>query len=180
MSEPTFAIIIMGASGSGKTTLGRRLARQIGASLVEGDEYHLPTCVTKMRSGVPLDDDDRWPWLDRLADVINDRSVRERTIVCTCSALKRRYRDRLRLAVRQPICFVCLHANKALLETRLAERLGHYMPPSLLRSQLDILELPKDETDSITLSAAESPDDLVLSVLDSLKSGALRPGSPQQ
>ena len=132
-----------------------------------------------MRSGVPLDDADRWPWLDRLADAV-DKVPDAETVVCARSALKRSYRDRLRLAVHRPARFVRLEAPRSLLEERLERRSGHYMPASSLSSQLETLELPQNEADSIIMSAADSPEQLLRGVLDRLKLGAPRPRRPRR
>jgi gluconokinase len=125
----------MGVSGAGKTTLGRLLAERLGMPFIEGDDYHPPTNVAKMASGVPLEDEDRWPWLDAL----NRRLLQEPDAVVACSALKAAYRTRL-LAGVADARLVHLHGDKALIAGRLSERQHRYMPASLLESQLAILE----------------------------------------
>lgn len=130
-------VVVMGVSGAGKTTIGRLLAWRLGVPFIEGDDYHPPASVAKMASGVPLDDDDRWPWLDRLNEVLKER----RNAVLSCSALKEAYRRRL-LAGVDEARLVHLQGDKALIAARLRERRHRYMPASLLESQLATLEPP--------------------------------------
>lgn len=133
----------MGPSGCGKTTLARAVAEALQLRFVEGDELHSSANVAKMRAGRPLDDADRGPWLDAIAGAL--RSDGERGVVASCSALKRRYRDRLRAAAG-PVVFILPVVPREMLACRLAERSGHYMPPGLLESQLaDLEELEADE-----------------------------------
>lgn len=144
------AIIVMGVSGSGKSTLGAALSSALGCPFLEGDEFHSPEAVQRMRAGIPLTDEDRWPWLDRLGRAI-DTAVGQHTLaVASCSALKRIYRDRLREAIAVPVGFVLLDPSREELTRRLTQRAGHFMPPSLLASQLDTLERPS--SDELTLA----------------------------
>ena len=136
-------IVLMGVSGSGKTSVGVLLARALGGEFVEGDDYHPPANVAKMRQGIPLDDADRRPWLETLAAEIGRWLEAGRTVVLACSALKRSYRAILR-GGRPGVRFVYLKGNAALIRARLAQRRGHYMPASLLDSQLATLEEPLD------------------------------------
>ncbi|WP_432563191.1 gluconokinase [Kineococcus sp. SYSU DK003] len=135
----------MGVSGSGKTTVAQGIATARGWAHAEGDEFHPAANVEKMRSGTPLTDEDRWPWLRSIADWIGAREEAGESVVVTCSALKRAYRDLL--AEDNPSVVFCeLHVPAEVLEERLTQRTGHYMPASLLRSQLDTLEdLAPDE-----------------------------------
>ena len=135
-------IVLMGVSGSGKTTVGRALAADLGWGFVEADDFHSRENVEKMRSGVPLDDEDRWPWLRALRKRIDPACGREENIVLACSALKQEYRDYL--ALNDPACvrYVYLHGSEELIRSRLAERKGHFMDPALLRSQFEALEPP--------------------------------------
>lgn len=137
-------LVLMGVSGCGKTTLAEVLSARLGWDYEEGDALHPQANVDKMASGHPLTDEDRWPWLARVRAWI-DRHVREgRPGIVTCSALKRRYRDRLRAP---GVVFVHLHGPRAVIAERLRARRGHYMPPSLLDSQLADLEpLGADES----------------------------------
>ena len=136
-------VVLMGVSGSGKTSVGVPLAAALGGEFVEGDDYHPPANVAKMRQGIPLDDADRRPWLETLAAEIGRWLAAGRTVVLACSALKRSYRAILR-GGRPEVRFVHLKGDPALIRARLAQRRGHYMPASLLDSQLATLEEPLD------------------------------------
>ncbi|HZG02463.1 MAG TPA: gluconokinase [Streptomyces sp.] len=127
----------MGVSGSGKTTVGTALAERLGVPYAEADDFHPPENVAKMASGVPLDDEDRRPWLDAIAAWLAERGGRGGVV--TCSALRRRYRDRLRRAAPE-VFFLHLDGSPELIAERLAARRGHFMPPELLRSQFETLE----------------------------------------
>jgi len=141
--KPPPVVVVMGVSASGKSTLGVALAERMGWPFKEGDDLHPPANVAKMRAGQPLDDADRAPWLDRVAAWIAERSAAGEGGVITCSALKRIYRDRLRQA-RADLAFVLPDPPEAVLRARIAKRKGHFMPPSLLTSQLGTLERPDD------------------------------------
>jgi len=127
----------MGVSGAGKTTIGKLLAERLGVPFIEGDDHHPPANVAKMASGVPLEDEDRWPWLDRLNELLKEHP----RAVLACSALKEIYRKRL-LAGVDDARIVHLQGDKALIAARLADRKHRYMPASLLDSQFEILEAP--------------------------------------
>ncbi len=144
------AIIIMGVCGTGKTTVGEVLAERLGCPFLEGDSFHPPENVEKMRAGTPLDDDDRWPWLRKLGKAIADEGENAALVIATCSALKRAYRDCLRDQAGGETLFILLHGDRDLLNQRLQERTHRYMPSTLLDSQLETLEMP--ETDEISLS----------------------------
>jgi gluconokinase len=130
-------VVLMGVSGAGKTTIGELLAQRLGWRLIEGDDYHPRENVAKMAAGIPLEDADRWPWLDAL----NRRIRGERNVIITCSALKESYRRRL-LADIADARIVYLHAPKALIAARVAERKHKFMPATLLDSQFATLEPP--------------------------------------
>jgi carbohydrate kinase (thermoresistant glucokinase family) len=139
------AVVMMGVSGSGKTTVGEALAERLGVRFRDADEFHPKANVEKMSAGVPLTDADRWPWLDAIGAAIRD-APREAAIVISCSALKRVYRVRILEAAERPVTFVHLTGSRALLAERMQRRRGHFMPPSLLDSQLATLEpLQADE-----------------------------------
>lgn len=140
-------IVVMGVCGCGKSSVGERLADHFGCAFAEGDGFHSPANVQKMRAGIPLEDADRWPWLDALGRALASRE----DIIVSCSALKRVYRDRLRMIAARPMTFVFLQGDRALLAARMAERKGHYMPLSLLDSQLATLEPPAGEADVVTI-----------------------------
>ena len=147
-SEP-LAIVVMGVSGSGKTTVGLRLAEALGAEFVDGDDLHTDAARAKMKSGAPLTDEDRWPWLDRVGAML---ALGKRTIVA-CSALRRAYRDRLRSTAGPKLKFVYLQADPDTMRARVAGRHGHYMPASLVTSQFADLEPPDGEADVVAVSA---------------------------
>jgi gluconokinase len=157
-------IVVMGVSGVGKTTVGMLLARALGAEFAEGDSYHPPANVEKMRSGTPLDDADRWPWLQILADEIDGWLAEDRAVVLACSALKRTYRDLLAHG-RPTVRFVYLKGERELLQSRLDQRRGHYMPPTLLASQLAALEEPDD---ALTIDVSGAPEAIVEQIRDAL------------
>jgi gluconokinase len=135
----TTSIVVMGVSGSGKTSAAEELTRQLGWEYIEGDDLHPQANVAKMAGGIPLDDEDRWPWLQRIAEVIGGHEAAGTSVIVTCSALKRSYRDLLREG-HPSVWFAHVQASPEVLAERLANRQGHYMPPSLLDSQLATLE----------------------------------------
>lgn len=135
----------MGVSGSGKTTVGKALAKHLGCQFLEGDDFHSDVAREKMGSGIPLTDDDRWPWLDRLGKRVGDEYRQHRAIVASCSALKESYRQRLQDAAETGLTFVWPHASQKILFQRMQKRKNHYMPASLLTTQLAILETPLGE-----------------------------------
>ncbi len=161
-------VVLMGVCGSGKTEVGRRLADRLGCDFLDGDDFHPSTNVEKMRSGIPLTDADRWPWLDHLAAEITSRHETERGGVVACSALARRYRDRLGLA-RPGIVLVHLDGSRDLLAARLAARQGHFMPPGLLDSQLATLERPAADERALEIDVAASPDAISERIAEAIK-----------
>jgi len=152
-------VVLMGVCGSGKTEIGRRLAARLGCDFLDGDDFHPPENVAKMRTGTPLVDADRWPWLDRLAAEIGARLSAGGGAVLACSALARRYRDRLGLA-RPGVVLVHLDGGRELIAARLASREGHFMPPGLLDSQLATLEQPAADERAIVIDVAAAPDQI--------------------
>lgn len=151
------AIIVMGVSGSGKSTLATALSTSIGATFLEGDAFHTPQAVAKMAAGQPLTDEDRWPWLDRLGHAVTAEVAAHGVAVAACSALKRSYRDCLRKTIAAPVKFVLLQGARDVLAERLSSRTGHYMPASLLSSQLETLELPTPDENVLSLNAHQPP-----------------------
>lgn len=150
---PRGIAVVMGVSGSGKTTIAERVAGALGWAFQEGDDLHPPANVEKMRQGIPLTDEDRWPWLAAVAAVIDGWRARGQSGVLTCSALKRAYRDVL-VGPRQDVTLVYLHGTRALLSERIAARRGHFMPPSLLDSQFATLEEPGADERPIVVDVA--------------------------
>lgn len=137
------AVVVMGVSGCGKSTVGEALALRLGARFVDADDFHPPANVDKMRRGIPLEDDDRAPWLARLNAFLRETVAKDESVVLACSALRQRYRDAL--ADRLPALHVVhLCGSPALIAERLAARRHRYMPASLLQSQFDALEPPAD------------------------------------
>jgi len=155
-------IVVMGVSGSGKSTIGRSLADALGWDFQEGDALHPQANIDKMSAGVPLGDDDRWPWLDRIASWISNEGEHAKHGVVTCSALKRSYRDRLHRA-GDGVCFVYIRVSRAELERRTQQR-QHFMPPSLLDSQLHTLEEPASDENALTVSGEETIDVMITAV----------------
>lgn len=164
------AIIVMGVSGSGKTTVAAQLAARLGWEFAEGDTFHPAANVAKMREGLALSDEDRWPWLDAIAAWIDAQRAAGRPSVVACSALKRAYRERL-LGGHHDVRFVYLKADYALVAGRMAARQGHYMPVTLLRSQFDALEEPGSAENPLTVSIEEGPDEIVARIVAGLYSG---------
>lgn len=160
------AIVIMGVAGSGKTTVGALLAERLGLPFRDADEFHPPSNVAKMSSGIPLVDEDRWPWLDAIGAAL--RASTGKGIVVTCSALKRIYRDRIRAAAGHPVRFVLLDGPRHLLADRIGRRKGHFMPPSLLDSQLATLERPAPDEGAITVSIEPPPEEIVAAITEKL------------
>jgi len=150
-------VVIMGVSGSGKTTIGKGFAKATGWAFEEGDRWHPPANIEKMRAGIPLGDEDRWPWLDALSGAIHEWIAADRRTVLACSALKQAYRDRLS-GGRLEVAFAYLRGTRELVGDRVSRRRHEYMPPTLLPSQFAALEEP---TDAIPLDIAKSPRRLI-------------------
>ena len=150
----------MGVSGSGKSVVGAAFARALGVDFVEGDQYHSAENVQRMKAGIPLTDKDREQWLRSLAARLREAKDAGTGVVMACSALKRSYRDMLRAAARD-LRFVFLRGERTLIAQRLAGRTGHYMPASLLESQLATLEEPSPDEDAWVIDITDSPETLV-------------------
>jgi gluconokinase len=146
----------MGVSGSGKSTVAAGIAAALRLLFVDGDGLHSPASVARMRAGIALTDDDRWPWLDRIGALLGDAAQSPGGVVIACSALKRVYRDRIRAAA-PGVRFVFLDGPAALIEARMATRTGHYMPSTLLASQLQTLEVPGADEAEVVRIAIELP-----------------------
>ncbi|WP_374309272.1 gluconokinase [Dongia sp.] len=158
-------VLVMGVSGAGKSTIGRALADALQADFLEADTFHSPANVAKMTKGVPLDDSDRWPWLDAIGQAL-DQAVRDgKRVVLACSALKQAYRDRLLKEGGRTGFTVFLKGEPDLIAARMSGRSGHYMPPTLLPSQLATLEPPKD---AIVIDIAKARDEILREILSRL------------
>jgi len=159
-------IIIMGVSGCGKSTIGETLAEKLSTKFYDGDSYHPQSNIDKMASGIPLNDDDRKPWLEKLASVIQEYPE---DTVTACSALKKSYRDIIRTA--GGVRFVFLEGSKETLMERVVERSNntdHFMPSTLLDSQLSTLEDPSQEEGTITVSITDSPEQIISNIISQL------------
>ena len=168
MNNQPLRLIVMGVSGCGKSTMAAALSERLGLDMVDGDDLHLPQSVAKMRAGVALQDDDRWPWLGRIGNYLSQPHAQGRVVAC--SALKRVYRDRIREQAGD-VCFVFLDGEFELIQMRMQQRVGHYMQPGLLDSQFRTLEKPQaDESDVIRLPITEPVQDMVEQALNALHS----------
>ncbi|WP_117190886.1 gluconokinase [Rhizobium terrae] len=164
----SLAVVVMGVSGSGKTSVGQRLAERLNCAFVEGDRLHPAANVAKMAQGIPLTDEDRWPWLDLVGGELAAARERDESVVVTCSALKKVYRDRLRQASGGLLYFVFLTGDPKVLEARMGARTGHFMPASLLQSQLATLENPQSEAGVVMVDIDASLDAIVGKAFDKL------------
>jgi gluconokinase len=152
-------VIIFGVSGAGKTTVGKLLARELGWHFIEADDFHPAANIEKMRSGHPLTDKDRWPWLERLRRQIEQLHTARENAVLACSALKRAYRGRLRIG--DEVKFVFLRGDYALVEKQLRSRHGHFMNAALLQSQFDDLQEPQADEHALTIALGGGLDEIV-------------------
>jgi gluconokinase len=159
----TLRVVIMGVAGCGKSSVGEGLAARLGVPYRDGDDLHTPEAVEKMRAGIPLMDDDRWPWLDRVASVLAE----EAPVIVGCSALKRAYRDRIRAGAGGQVAFVYLAGSREVILARMAARTGHYMPTSLLDSQFAALEAPGPD-EAVTVDIDQSLDAIIAEVMAQL------------
>jgi gluconokinase len=164
-------VVVMGVSGSGKTTVAALLAGRLNANFLEGDDLHPPANVQKMRGGTPLTDEDRWPWLEAIARVIDDWRMVGQGGVVTCSALKRAYR-RIIIGDRPEVGLVYLKGSQELIHQRMAARHEHFMPVALLDSQFKILEEPEPDENPIVVDVASTPTQIVAAILRELEQRA--------
>ena len=162
------ALVVMGVSGSGKSTIAEQLAVRLGWRYEDGDKYHPPANVAKMSAGHPLTDEDRWPWLQAIADEIDRTCKQEERAVVACSALKRAYRDIL-VHGRNDVRIVFLSGTQDLIAARLAARKGHFMPPGLLTSQFKTLEPPQPGERPITVSIDAPVEAIVDDIIRQLR-----------
>lgn len=158
-------VVVMGVAGSGKSTIGPQIAKALGGDYAEGDQFHPPANIAKMSSGTPLDDADRQPWLEAMAEAIAGWRRKDRPTVLACSALRKRYREILARGAAE-VRFVYMRATPELVAQRMASRSGHFMPTSLIGSQFATLEEPDD---AIVLDSSRSPAELVATALAQLR-----------
>lgn len=168
MTGKPAAIVVMGVAGAGKTSVGERLAERLGMTFRDADEFHSAANKAKMSSGVPLTDDDRWPWLDAIGAAIAETVASGGGIIVACSALKRAYRDRILARAGSVVTFVWLDGSRKTLEGRIGDRRGHFMPASLLDSQLATLEPPGADEPAVRVSVEPPVDQVVDNAVDSL------------
>jgi gluconokinase len=161
-------IVVMGVSGCGKTTVGSLLGERLGWPFADADAFHPSENVAKMRSGTPLTDADRAPWLDAIAHWIDQKRASGEHGVVACSALKRRYRARI-IGDRKDVRLVHLDGSYELIARRMAERPHHYMPVALLRSQFEALESPAPEEDPLVIPIEAPPGEIVERIVASLQ-----------
>jgi gluconokinase len=159
-------LVVMGVAGTGKSTVAGLLAEHLNWEFQEGDALHPPANVAKMSSGIPLTDEDRWPWLDAIAAWIKEKTQRGESGILTCSALKRSYRDRLR---GPNVIFVFLNGSREVIAARMASRADHFMPPALLDSQFAALEPPTADENVLKINLAATPTEEVAEVLRALE-----------
>jgi gluconokinase len=164
------AVVVMGVASCGKTTIGEALANALKVPFIEGDRLHGEANVAKMAGGTPLIDDDRWPWLARVGEALQGPGGK----IASCSALKKSYRGAIVAAAKRPVLFVHLHGTHDVLEERIAARKGHFMPATLLASQLATLEMPMADETAITLNIDQIPDEIIAQALSFIAEKASR------
>ncbi len=161
-------MVVMGVAGCGKTSVGEALADKLGTDYVDGDELHPPENIQKMSSGIPLNDEDRWPWLKLVGERLGQSGGK---IIIGCSALKRIYRDRIREFAGGEVTFIHLSGSKELIASRMNSRTGHFMPLELLDSQFAALEPPTEDEHAITVDIDQDLDGIVDDVFGVLEKG---------
>lgn len=171
---PVRHLVLMGVCGSGKTTVAGILADRTGYEVAEADDFHPRANVEKMASGVPLTDEDRWPWLEELRSWMDDRATAGKSAIVTCSALKRSYREVLRQC-DAPVIFVHLHGPKEVLAARMAARTNHFMPAGLLDSQLETLEPLDPDEDGLVVDVGPAPQQIATEIMQALSMSAADP-----
>ena len=165
------AVIVMGVTSCGKTSVGEGLAKDLKCLFIEGDKLHPSANIAKMSAGLPLNDDDRWPWLETVGKTMKAELDAGKGAIASCSSLKKIYRQKLAEAAETPITFIFLHGAKEVLAARIASRKGHFMPPSLLESQLNTLEIPGSDETALHLDLALPIAELVSRAKDYLVRG---------
>jgi gluconokinase len=173
METKVAQIVVIGVAGSGKTTVATRLAARLDCEVADADDFHPQANIAKMAAGIPLQDEDRWPWLEAIAAWIRERARAGRIAIVTCSALKRSYRDVLRTA-SPTVFFVHLSGSPELIAERMRTRRGHFMPPALLASQIATLQPLGPDEPGVTVNVARTPDELADEIATAL--GLAPPG----
>ena len=173
------ALVVMGVSGSGKSTIGEALAARLDWRFEDGDAFHPPSNVAKMKAGHPLTDEDRWPWLHAIADEIDRVCAAGERVVIACSALRRAYRDIL-VHGRNDVRIVYLDGTEPLIASRLGRRKDHFMPPGLLASQFATLETPGDDERPVAVSIDAPVEKIVDDILDQLDFGRPETSLPRR
>ncbi|MVA60299.1 gluconokinase [Agrobacterium vitis] len=164
-SNAAMKLVLMGVSGCGKSSVGAALAARLGAIYIDGDDLHPPQNIARMQAGIPLDDGDRWPWLD----AVGTRLAGEQGVtIIGCSALKRTYRDRIREKAGGSVRFIHLAGSHAVIARRVSERPGHFMPASLLDSQFAALEPPLADEHAVTVDIDQPLDSLVAAIVSAI------------
>lgn len=160
-STPTTRhVVVMGVSGSGKSTVAEGIAARVGMTFVEADAFHSAANVAKMEAGTPLTDEDRWPWLEDLAGFMEAQADKGVSTVSACSALRRVYRDMLREGPPN-VSFIHLDGPAEVIASRMEQREGHFMPTSLLQSQIDTLEPLEEDESGVVLDLRHTPEELI-------------------
>lgn len=170
MQYPATHLVVMGVAGSGKSTIAAALSQQLGWACAEADEFHPQSNIDKMTQGIPLQDEDRWPWLQEIQDWMSAQAAAGKSTVLTCSALKKSYRQLLSEAQGR-VLFLHLHGEAGLIGQRMQGREGHFMPPTLLPSQLATLEPLSEEelaAGSLRLDISKPPEEIVAAVIAAL------------
>jgi gluconokinase len=164
----TGPIIVMGVSGCGKSCVGQAIANHFGVPFIEGDALHTADNIAKMSSSIPLNDEDRWPWLDIVAAKLESENLAHGGAVASCSSLKRVYRNRLEAGAGVGTKFIFLNCTRETLERNQSARMGHFMPPALLDSQLKTLEPPVGEARAIWIDGNQSFEIVIASIIQAL------------
>lgn len=157
--------VVMGVAGCGKSTIAEGLAEKLKGTYLDGDSFHPPENIAKMSKGIALTDDDRWPWLAVFATEIAARSGK---VIGACSSLKRSYRDHITRSAGEQVLFIYLNGSRDLIASRMNAREGHFMPPSLLDSQFEALEIPKDDETAISVDISGTSDEVVAAAVKQL------------
>jgi gluconokinase len=166
MRTREMALILFGVSGAGKTSVGQLLAQRLGWKFLDGDDFHSQPNLDLMKKGIPLEDEQRWPWLKTLRELIRQQFSAKNHIILACSALKKSYRDYLK--VEERVLFVYLRGSYDLIADRIRQRSGHFMPEALLQSQFAALEEPELTENVITIEIEKPPRDLVDEIISRL------------